>query len=243
MAVGERPLPQTRAAPGPPRWASAAALALLVPVPSLGVWAGLCLLPGHPVGRVLFLLAKVWLAAVPVFWRMRVERQPLSWSPPRRGGFISGAVLGVLISGLIAAAYLALGDRLLDPVEFQRMGAAVGLDRWPVYLGAALYWVGVNSVLEEMVWRWFVVERFESLGLGAWSVPASALGFTLHHVVALRVYCGWPATVLCAAGIFTGAAIWSALYRRTRSIWPGYVSHAIVDVAVFTIGWRLIRGG
>jgi hypothetical protein len=94
-----------------------------------------------------------------------------------------------------------------------------------------------------MVWRWFVVERFEAIGLRAWSAPASAAGFTLHHIVALRVYCEWPATLLCAVGIFVGGALWSGLYLRTRSIWPGYLSHAIVDVAIFAIGWRLIHGG
>jgi membrane protease YdiL (CAAX protease family) len=195
------------------------------------------------VGQVLFFLAKLWLVVLPIAWRLGVERRPLSWSPPRKGGFAAGALLGLAIVALIGGAYAWLGPALLEPEAFRRMGAATGLARWPVYLTATLYWIGVNSVLEEMVWRWFVVERFESIGLGIWSAPASAAGFTLHHVVALRVYCDWPATLLCAAGIFIGAGLWSGLYLRTRSVWPGYLSHAIVDVAVFAIGWRLIRGG
>jgi membrane protease YdiL (CAAX protease family) len=42
--------------------------------------------------------------------------------------------------------------------------------------------------------------------------------------------------------VFTGGAIWSWLYVRYRSIWPGYLSHAIVDVAVFAVGWWIIFG-
>ena len=226
-----------------PVWASGLALALLLPVPSLGAWVGLSLLPGQPTGRAVFFLAKVWLVAVPVLWRLVVERHALSWSPPRHGGFLSGLLLGLGMAVLIVATYGWLGPNLLEPETFRRMGAATGLNRWPVYLAGALYWIGVNSVLEEMVWRWFVVERCEALGWGRWSVLASAAGFTAHHIVALRVYCAWPATLLCALGIFVGGALWSALYRRTRSVWPGYLSHAIVDVPIFVLGWLLIRGG
>ena len=43
-------------------------------------------------------------------------------------------------------------------------------------------------------------------------------------------------------GIFIGGTVWSGLYLRYRSIWPGYASHAIVDVAVFGIGWWVIFG-
>ena len=57
----------------------------------------------------------------------------------------------------------------------------------------------------------------------------------------LTLWTTWQAST--AAGIFIGAGLWSGLYLRTRSVWPGYLSHAIVDVAVFAIGWRLIRGG
>ena len=42
---------------------------------------------------------------------------------------------------------------------------------------------------------------------------------------------------ICALG-----ALWSGLYLRFRSLWVPYVSHAIVDVAVFGVGAVLIFG-
>jgi membrane protease YdiL (CAAX protease family) len=36
--------------------------------------------------------------------------------------------------------------------------------------------------------------------------------------------------------------MWSWLYLRYRSVWPCYVSHAIVDIAVFVVGWLIIFG-
>jgi uncharacterized protein len=49
-----------------------------------------------------------------------------------------------------------------------------------------------------------------------------------------------PTTLLCCAGVFAGGVIWSALYLRYRSIWPGYLSHALADLAIFAIGASLL---
>jgi uncharacterized protein len=46
--------------------------------------------------------------------------------------------------------------------------------------------------------------------------------------------------VLGSLGVFAGGAVWSHLYLRTRSIWPGYLSHALADVAVFAVGAQII---
>ena len=97
--------------------------------------------------------------------------------------------------------------------------------------------------MEEYVWRWFVFRKFEVLLGGKLAVPAAALAFTAHHVIVLAAQFDWPIAVLGACGVFIGGAAWSWLYLRYRSIWPGYVSHAIADAAIFIIGYRLIFGG
>ena len=38
------------------------------------------------------------------------------------------------------------------------------------------------------------------------------------------------AVLLCGAGVFTGESIWPMMDIRQRSAWPGYRSHAIVDL-------------
>ena len=67
--------------------------------------------------------------------------------------------------------------------------------------------------------------------------------FTAHHVIVLVAQFDWPIALLGSLGVFIGGATWSWLYLRYRSIWPGYVSHAIADAAIFIIGYRLIFGG
>jgi membrane protease YdiL (CAAX protease family) len=104
----------------------------------------------------------------------------------------------------------------------------------------ALYWILVNSVLEEYVWRWFCVKQCEQLFSKRTAIVCSALFFTLHHIVAMASFFGPTVVSVCALGVFVGGAVWSTLYVKYRSIWPGYVSHAIVDLCIFGIGAAIL---
>ncbi len=210
-------------------------------MPTLGVVASMFWWPGTALGQGLFLFSKVWIVLLPLAWRLAVEKKQLSWSPPRRGGFALAAALGVAITGAIFLVYFAarwLG--WIDPATISERAEQTGLSKLGVYLVGAVYWITINSLMEEYVWRWFVFSQSEILFGGVGGVMVSALAFTLHHVFALARQFSWPMTALGSAGVFAGGAIWSWLYLRYRSVWPGYVSHAIVDVPIFVIGYWLI---
>ena len=78
-------------------------------------------------------------------------------------------------------------------------------------------------------------------------LPGSTLGkglsFSVHHFIALQAFCAAPFAVACSVGVFFGGATWSFMYPRYRSIWPGYLSHAVVDLCVFGIGAAMLFGG
>src|SRR5208282_1583976 len=171
------------------------------------------------------------------------DREPLSWSPPRHGGFRTGAVLGLVIAAVIFTGYgIALHLDVIHPGKIAGRAAQTGLNHLNAYIGGAIWWVTVNSLMEEYVWRWFVFRKFEVLLGGKAAVIAAALAFTAHHVIVLAAQFNWPIVVLGSMGVFIGGAAWSWLYLRYRSVWPGYVSHAIVDAAIFIIGYWLIFG-
>lgn len=216
------------------------ALLLLVPAPSIGAFLGMVVFPNSLTGAVCFGASKLWLFGLPVIWLRFVERGPFRLSRPRLGGFTVGILSGLLVTGFIVAMYRMLGDTLIDKQFLTEKLTAIGLGTPGRYLGGALYWILVNSVLEEYVWRWFCVSQCEQIMSKRLAVVASALFFTLHHVVATSVYFS-PVTVsLCALGVFIGGAIWSMMYIRYRSVWPGYVSHAIVDLCIFGIGASIV---
>ncbi|MHC4949173.1 MAG: CPBP family intramembrane glutamic endopeptidase [Planctomycetota bacterium] len=223
------------------------ALLLLVPIPSIGTASAMVIdaTEGTDWGRAIFAAAKVLLIVFPAAWLLLVERGRPSLSPARRGGFGPAAALGVLISVVIVAAWWLVGRAWIDPDLIRATAATTGIDDPWMYLAFAAWTCTINSVLEEYVWRWFVFRQCEVLLPGGRGVPAvllSAALFTVHHVFALRAQFGWDVTALASAGVFIGGAVWSWCYLRYRSIWPGWLSHVIVDITVFAIGWILIFG-
>lgn len=214
------------------------ALLLLVPIPSLGLMTVLYLLPTTG-GRIIFALSKGWLLIMPALWTLWVDRE--FWRLPTwpRQGIGVGVWTGLAIFFSIVGGYALLGRHWVDVSHIRQIAESVGLASPKVYLGAALYWCTVNSVLEEYVWRWFVYRKCEVLLPMKSAVAASAIFFTIHHVIALHAYFDLRITVLGSLGVFVGGAIWSTCYLKFRSIWPGWVSHIWADLAVFGVGYHL----
>ncbi len=96
--------------------------------------------------------------------------------------------------------------------------------------------------MEEYVYRWFVLRQSEQLFSAPWAILTSAAVFTLHHIIAVSQYLNPLHTVVASTGVFVGGVIWAWLYWRYRSIWPGWISHVLADVAVFGVGWWLLFG-
>ncbi|MHC4552055.1 MAG: CPBP family intramembrane glutamic endopeptidase [Planctomycetota bacterium] len=217
-------------------------LLLLVPAPTIGVVAGMILWPDTALGKGIFMFSKFWLFGLPVLWYKFVDKAKLSFSPARKGGFGFGVFSGCIITAIIAAAYFLLGPLFLKDGQLTAKMDDIGLDSPLIYAAGAAYWICINSVLEEYVWRWFVTAKCEALFKPKMAVLVSALCFTAHHAVALSTFMPPIANIVCSAGICIGGALWSWMYVKYESIWPGYVSHAIVDVAVFGVGaWMIFQ--
>lgn len=215
------------------------ALALLVPAPTLGATMAMWVAPG-PIGKTIYFCCKCWILLLPVVWRMRVDKRPLSWSRPKRGGLAAGAIWGLTIAAAILVAFRLLAYGQVDSSALHEIAKQNRFDRPAVYLAFAAYLTLVNSLLEEYVWRWFVQSRCAALLPARAAVALAALFFTLHHVIALRSYLPWGATMAASAGVFLGGILWGWMYQRYGSVWPGFVSHALVDVGIFAIGWVLL---
>jgi len=217
------------------------ALALLAPVPSMGTAAAMVLVPG-PVGQTLFMAAKIWLLAFPAIWYLVVERGKPSWSPPREGGLGVGLLTGLIAGAVIGFAALVFGIFDMDMGQLAGEVDQMGLTTPRAYLLGALGWTFANSLMEEYVYRWFVFSQCERLMPRFVAVLASATVFTAHHVIALSTYLPVHLNAMASLGVFIGGFLWAVLYSRYRSIWPGWISHIIADVAIFAVGWEILFG-
>ena len=235
------------------------ALALLLPVPTIGVIAGLAE-DGGLTSRIIFFVCKAWILALPVVWHVMVDRDRDRGPRFSTRGLGVGAALGVAIAAVIVGGYVLLGDQLVDPAAVAKLrdkASDTGLDSPLVFTAFFSYLCLVNSILEEYVWRWFVYRKCrdlvarittksaDSTTLNAASVVAivvAALCFTLHHTVALALQTNVTVTVLASVGVFIGGAVWSWCYLKYQSIWAGWISHVIADIAVAIVAWQIIMG-
>jgi membrane protease YdiL (CAAX protease family) len=65
--------------------------------------------------------------------------------------------------------------------------------------------------------------------------------FGVHHVFALGSSFAPSLVVLGVAGAVVAGGAWTLLRLRGWSLWDLWLSHVIADLAVFLIGWDLIR--
>ncbi len=89
---------------------------------------------------------------------------------------------------------------------------------------ALLCWIGPA---EEVFWRGFVQDRLvRRMGPRAGFVWTTAV-YTLVHVWSFNF-------MLLGAALVCGLA-WGAIYARSRSVWPGLISHALWDATIFVL--------
>ena len=193
------------------------------------------------ISQAIFVLTKLWLICVPVIWFLKIDAGTLSWSKPEQGGYAMSLGLGIGMSISMVLAWFLLGDAI-DAKLLSDALEPVGLLDPQVYLLATIYWIVFNSLLEEYVFRWFLVTKSEILvGTGTPAIILSALIFVVHHTVALAIFgFPWWANLLSSIALFIGGAIFSWLYVRYRSVWIPYIAHAICDVAVFAVGASIL---
>jgi membrane protease YdiL (CAAX protease family) len=186
--------------------------------------------------------SKIWLLVLPIVWWFWVDKGDFKVQYPKQRDLLPGIALGVLMLGIIFITYWLLGPQWIDIASVRDRARQVGVDNLILYTAGGLYWMFINSLFEEFVWRWFVYRKCELLVSGAKAVVLSALFFTSHHTVGLAAYFDWRVTALGSLGVFLAGAVWSWCYLTYRSIWPGYISHMFADIAIFIIGWQLIFG-
>jgi uncharacterized protein len=216
--------------------------------PSLVTLAYFVWLAGKPSAwqQIAFAIGKVLQFGFPVFWVFVVLRRRPSFRRPESGGLVWGLLFGALVAAaMLALAILWLRPAgLLDqPIEMMRQKLSdLGINSFGKYLALGIFYSIAHSFLEEYYWRWFVFGQLREMTTACWAILISSLGFMAHHVILLSVYFGWssPMTWLFSLGVAAGGAVWAWLYQRTGTLYAPWLSHLIVDAAIFSLGYLLV---
>jgi membrane protease YdiL (CAAX protease family) len=228
--------------------ADLAVIVLAMALPTLVTWIYFEGAAGQPVLTLAaFVVGKTVQFGLPLAWVLFVQRQRLRWSWPTTAGLPIAAGFALVV----AAAMLLLYYQVLGPAGFfavpaeevRRKVAQFAVTSATGFALMGLFYSLVHSLLEEYYWRWFVFGQLRR-GFSLWpAVAISSIAFTAHHVIVLARYFGWdsPTTWLFVAGVGIGGAVWAWLYDRTQSLYGPWLSHLIVDAAIFWIGYDLWR--
>ena len=194
-----------------------------------------------------FGLGKFIQFAFPVAWVIWIQRTKIGWIRPRSRDVAAGAALGLVL----LAATLALYFFVLKPAgvfdkpadKIREKVFAFGATSVPRYIALSIFYCVFHSLLEEYYWRWFVFARLRKLTSLPISIVVSGLGFMAHHVFIVGHYFGWdsPWTCFLSLAVAVGGFIWAWMYEKTGSLYGIWASHALVDTAIFIVGYDLVR--
>ena len=201
-----------------------------------------------------YAVLKVIQFAFPAVWVFLILKERFRWARPSWDGVSIAVGVGVLIAGsMLAVALLWLepagffdagGPTSSPRAQISKKIGDLGIDSFAKYLALTIFYAAFHSLLEEYYWRWFVFRRLREFATVSQAVVVSSLGFMAHHVIVLGVFFGWdsPSTYIFSLGVAVGGAIWAWIYDRSQSIYGPWLSHMLVDAAIFLLGYVLVYG-
>ena len=222
-----------------------AAIAFVLSFPTILTWVYFILLAesAPAVQQTVYSIGKVIQFGFPIAWIWLICRERPSRPRFRTDGLLIGGLFGAVIITAEIAAYILV----LKPMgAFDSAGElirqrviAAGIDSPLKYAGLALFYCAGHSLLEEYYWRWFVFARLRKLTTLPLAIAISSVGFMAHHVVLLSHYFGGISFLSCffSLGVAVGGAVWAWLYARSRSLCGPWLSHCLVDVGIFLVGY------
>jgi membrane protease YdiL (CAAX protease family) len=245
--VDKRPEPQLSAAD----WL---VLVVSLVLPTAVTWLYFIALDSAPAlqQQSAYSIGKTIQFALPVVWVFGFQRRREGTSREKMRLFSRPlyAIVGALFGLVIAAAMIALYVLALKPAGlFDEAASAVrekvqsfGAGSAGRFILLGVFYSALHSLLEEYYWRWFVFgQSARGCKLPA-AIAISSIGFAAHHVLVLAHYFTLlsPLTWLFTLAIVIGGAFWAWLYRASGSLVPSWLSHALVDAAIFAIGYQMI---
>lgn len=155
----------------------------------------------------------------------------LAWGSFEWRGACYGLALGMLMmTGVLAGLWLLLQEA--GRPEAVRAGMeSWGINRSSVW-GFSIYLVLINSLLEELFWRGFVLQRMRA-SLSFWmSIGLSSFFYSLYHLIISSILFGVWNGLLITGLVFCAGIIWGWMKGLFPSIYPNWFSHLMADLGL-----------
>jgi uncharacterized protein len=227
-------------------------LAFALVYPTLLAWVYFLALPrvdgANPFLQFAYAGGKTFQLLLPIIVFLLVEgRFPRPVRPRFRGLWPALAFSAVVLAGMMALYFLWLKH---TPIFRGTSGQVMhkltqfGLATPSLFLVFGVFVSLPHALLEEYYWRWFVYGRLRNHVSVGTAMLLSSVGFMAHHVIVLAVYMPghfWSGAVPLSLCIVVGGLFWAWLYEKYGTIYPAWLSHALIDMGIFVIGYDLLR--
>lgn len=197
----------------------------------------------------IYAVTKVVMLLLPIVYLGIVCKERFWLRKFNARGLVEGAAFGLLVLLVMCLLYFCclkpLGiispeSRVAESIT-ERV-AVFGITHPAMFILFGVFVSFIHSGLEEYYWRWFAFILLRRVMPTTLSAIVSGVAFSLHHVILLGTYIGYnsPLAWLFSFGIAMGGAYWCWLYYRKDSIYAPWLSHAIIDIAIFIVGYDLV---
>lgn len=183
---------------------------------------------------------------LPLIWWCLLHRRRIRCGSPQRDGVAAGVLFGLAVAAAMMVSYFFWLQPAGLVAELPQAASAkvseLGCDTPARYIMLGCFYTFAHSFLEEYYWRWFIFGGFRSRTTVSAAVLISSIGFMAHHVIVLARFLGWlsPATWLFSLAVGIGGAFWAWLYHRSEQLYAPWISHLIIDAAIFTLGYTMV---
>ena len=87
-------------------------LLLIIPIPTLSILYSMEISQGWS-GNLIFVLSKISLIIIPLYWYFKLENRQLSWSPVKeKNDLFVGFMFGIFMSAVIVIAWFLFEDSI-----------------------------------------------------------------------------------------------------------------------------------
>ncbi|USG67640.1 CPBP family intramembrane metalloprotease [Brevibacillus ruminantium] len=173
------------------------------------------------------LLHAWWEGELSVQWKK-------AWKNDGFSGISYGLAVGaMLFIGIITGAWLLLQGQI-HAVRIRQAMETWGLTS-QLLLPFSLYLVLINSLLEELMWRGFILERLLSTLTRFQAVLLSSFFYSLYHLIIGVVLFGLVWGALITGLVFMTGALWGWMKRWYPSVYATWLSHLLADLGIVVV--------
>ena len=203
------------------------------------VWLG-----DSPLAQVIYGSVKFFTLVWPIIATFLILKEKIHFKELSIREHLKSIPMGIMIGLPIA---MVIGLLMLTPIGNVVKEASPLVKQKCIDLGILNHFILFaliisifHSLLEEYYWRWFVFGKLREVVSLKTAHFLSAFTFTLHHIVVMMQFFELPWALFFSTCVGIGGCFWSLLFQKQKTLVGAWVSHAIVDIALMSVGYYLI---